>query len=190
MRIYQECNGPADSGSPSRLFLGFCTYSCCDMLYSIAHHHQPTPPRTSPGLCLFRFSPDMHLPGDIIIKLLNLETECYEPHCPPAHEEFPKPFMFNYTAPLSRVVDPGACGCLASHPTSAVLSIGRMLRVNTRGLHREQGRITGPHRPPPICPVSPIDPSVTRMPSGYATAIRMLAKRAQDAGAKVGCCCC
>ena len=42
----------------------------------------------------------------------------------------------------------------------------------------------------PLCaPVSIPHRSVTRMPSGYATAIRMLAKRAQDSGAKVGCRC-
>ena len=88
----------------------------CDMRCLVSHpiNDQRTPHLPWVVLYLFRFSPDMHLPGDIIIKLLNLETECYEPHCPPAHEEFPKPFMFNYTAPLSRVVDPGE-PCFPSH---------------------------------------------------------------------------
>lgn len=52
----------------------------------------------------YRFSPDMHLPGDVI-KLLGLKTACYEPACPPAYDDFPKPFHFNYTAPLRRIVD-------------------------------------------------------------------------------------
>lgn len=54
-----------------------------------------------------RFTPDMHLPGDVILNLLKLPTKCYEPGCPKASEEFPKPFMFNYTAPLQIIVDPG-----------------------------------------------------------------------------------
>lgn len=52
----------------------------------------------------YRFSPDMHLPGDVI-KLLGFKTACYEPNCPPASQEFPEPFHFNYTAPLRRIVD-------------------------------------------------------------------------------------
>jgi hypothetical protein len=55
----------------------------------------------------------MHLPGDIILKLLKIPTKCYEPTCPKASEEFPKPFMFNYTAPLEVIIDPGAS--LAAH---------------------------------------------------------------------------
>lgn len=52
----------------------------------------------------YRFSPDMHLPGDVI-NLLGFKTACYEPSCPPASKEFPPPFTFNYTAPLRRIVD-------------------------------------------------------------------------------------
>ena len=44
-----------------------------------------------------RFSPDMHLPGDIILKHLKMPTACYEPGCPPAYDDFEKPFVFNYT---------------------------------------------------------------------------------------------
>ena len=54
----------------------------------------------------YRFSPDMHLPGDLILKHLKLPTECYEPRCLPANVDFPSKFMFNYTAPLRRVTDP------------------------------------------------------------------------------------
>mmetsp|Transcript_45186 Transcript_45186/g.102025 ORF Transcript_45186/g.102025 Transcript_45186/m.102025 type:complete len:510 (-) Transcript_45186:101-1630(-) len=53
----------------------------------------------------YRFSPDMHLPGDLILKHFNFPTECYEPNCPPAYSEFEEPFMFNYTAPLRRIVN-------------------------------------------------------------------------------------
>lgn len=52
----------------------------------------------------YRFSPDMHLPGDVI-NLLGFKTACYEPSCPPASKEFPPPFTFKYTAPLRRIVD-------------------------------------------------------------------------------------
>ena len=54
----------------------------------------------------YRFSPDMHLPGDLILHDLRLETECYEASCPNAKEDLPPPLMFNYSAPLRRVVDP------------------------------------------------------------------------------------
>jgi hypothetical protein len=53
----------------------------------------------------YRFSPDMHLPGDLIMDVLNLTTACYEPDCPPAYKDFPPPFMFNYTQSLRRIVD-------------------------------------------------------------------------------------
>jgi hypothetical protein len=45
----------------------------------------------------YRFTPDMHLPGDLILHHLKLPTECYEPDCPSAKDDFPKPFMFNCT---------------------------------------------------------------------------------------------
>ena len=53
----------------------------------------------------YRFSPDMHLPGDLILHDLKLPTACYEPSCPPAQSDFPPPFLFNYSAPLRRIVD-------------------------------------------------------------------------------------
>jgi hypothetical protein len=54
----------------------------------------------------YRFSPDMHLPGDLILKRLQLPTRCYEPGCPSPKLDMPKPFLFNYSAPLRRIVDP------------------------------------------------------------------------------------
>lgn len=86
--------------SPCRSFLSNPLLIGCDS-------SRPYPAAPEPWHLGPRFSPDMHLPGDVILKLLRLETECYEPGCPPAHEEFPKPFLFNYTAPLSRIVDKG-----------------------------------------------------------------------------------
>lgn len=53
----------------------------------------------------YRFSPDMHLPGDIILKVLELPVACYEPSCPPAYTDFPPPFKLNCTSPLVRIVD-------------------------------------------------------------------------------------
>jgi len=54
----------------------------------------------------YRFSPDMHLPGDLILHKLKLPTKCYEPNCPDASLDMPPPFIFNYSAPLRRIVDP------------------------------------------------------------------------------------
>lgn len=54
----------------------------------------------------YRFSPDMHLPGDLILKKLKLPTACYEPGCPSAKLDMPNPFIFNYSAPLRRIVNP------------------------------------------------------------------------------------
>lgn len=53
----------------------------------------------------YRFTPDMHLPGDIILKVLGLRTDCYEPSCSDPSKGFPPPFHFNYTAPFRRIVD-------------------------------------------------------------------------------------
>eukprot|EP00933_Yihiella_yeosuensis_P073693 TRINITY_DN82408_c0_g1_i1.p1 TRINITY_DN82408_c0_g1~~TRINITY_DN82408_c0_g1_i1.p1 ORF type:complete len:541 (-),score=100.53 TRINITY_DN82408_c0_g1_i1:26-1546(-) len=52
----------------------------------------------------YRFTPDMHLPGDVILDVLGLQTACYEPGCPGAGTDFPKPFKFNYSRPLVRIV--------------------------------------------------------------------------------------
>merc|ERR1711998_124094 len=51
----------------------------------------------------YRFSPSMHLPGDLISNQFNLPTECYEPGCPSPQSDFPPPFEFNYSAPLRKV---------------------------------------------------------------------------------------
>ena len=56
----------------------------------------------------YRFAPDMHLPGDLIMRELALPTACYEPHCPDPHVDFHAPMVFNYSQPLRRIVDAGA----------------------------------------------------------------------------------
>ncbi|KAL7555414.1 hypothetical protein ACA910_017423 [Epithemia clementina (nom. ined.)] len=74
----------------------------------------------------YRFTPDMHLIGDLISHQLQLPTACYEPHCPtPTWDEFQTLLhghivrrrhrqrrhralhpSRNYTAPFRRMVDP------------------------------------------------------------------------------------
>lgn len=71
----------------------------------------------------YRFSPDMHLPGDVILKVLGLPTACYEPDCPAASKDFPAPFHFNYTAPLRRIVD------AEGMPAGYVTAIDGMLKI-------------------------------------------------------------
>uniref|UniRef100_A0A061QWZ9 Amine oxidase domain-containing protein n=1 Tax=Tetraselmis sp. GSL018 TaxID=582737 RepID=A0A061QWZ9_9CHLO len=56
----------------------------------------------------YRFAPDMHLPGDLILDELGIPTECYEPGCPSPKVDFPAPFSFNYSEPLRRIVDPAS----------------------------------------------------------------------------------
>lgn len=72
--------------------------------YSVPGSRTGTPFTLDVGA--YRFSPDMHLPGDLILEHFKLPTACYEPGCPPAQRDFPKPFIFNYTQPLLRIVDP------------------------------------------------------------------------------------
>jgi hypothetical protein len=79
----------------------------------------------------YRFSPDMHLPGDLILHDLQLPTACYEPGCPPAYDDFPKPFLFNYSAPLRRVVDP-----VTQLPAGYVTAIHAMLDAMQKGSFR------------------------------------------------------
>ncbi|CAE7390804.1 HERC2, partial [Symbiodinium sp. KB8] len=68
-------------------------------------------------------SGDMHLPGDVILKVLGLPTACYEPDCPAASKDFPAPFHFNYTAPLRRIVD------AEGMPAGYVTAIDGMLKI-------------------------------------------------------------
>jgi len=76
----------------------------------------------------YRFSPDMHLPADLILDVLKLPTACYEPDCAPANKDFPKPFIFNYTAPLLRIVDEH------KQPAGYVRAIEGMVReIESRG---------------------------------------------------------
>ncbi|KAL7555416.1 hypothetical protein ACA910_017424 [Epithemia clementina (nom. ined.)] len=71
----------------------------------------------------YRFTPDMHLIGDLIMKELQLPTVCYEPECPSPQQDLPNDeaasdflsstvfptgpaVRFHYTAPFRRMVDP------------------------------------------------------------------------------------
>jgi hypothetical protein len=68
----------------------------------------------------------MHLVGDLISNKLGLDTECYQKDCPSAKDDFPEPFMFNYSAPLRRIVDPDT-----GLPSGYVSAIHRMIREAT-----------------------------------------------------------
>ena len=72
--------------------------------YSVHINHTSIPFVQDVGA--YRFTPDMHMVGDLILHQLQLPTECYQASCPSAKDDFPKPFMFNYSAPLRRIVDP------------------------------------------------------------------------------------
>jgi hypothetical protein len=72
--------------------------------YSVPINHTSMPFVQDIGA--YRFSPDMHVVGDLILHRLGLDTECYQRDCPSAKDDFPRPFLFNYTAPLRRIVDP------------------------------------------------------------------------------------
>ena len=72
----------------------------------------------------YRYSPDMHLPGDLISNDLELTTECYQKDCPNAKSDFPSPFLFNYTAPLRRLVDP-----ITRLPNGYVTPLNRMIEI-------------------------------------------------------------
>ena len=78
----------------------------------------------------YRFSPDMHLPGDLILNHFGLPTECYEPACPPAYEDFGL-FQFNYTAPLRRVVD-AATRLPAGYVTAIDSMVNEMVAFGAR----------------------------------------------------------
>jgi len=83
----------------------------------------------------YRFSPDMHLPGDVILHKLKLPTACYEPDCEPASKDFPPPFVFNYTAPLSRIVDP-----VTKLPAGYVTAMNKMVEeLEQMGAHVGRG---------------------------------------------------
>ncbi|KAG7362987.1 flavin containing amine oxidoreductase [Nitzschia inconspicua] len=98
--------------------------------YSVPINHTKMPFVQDVGA--YRFTPDMHMVGDLIIHQLDLPTECYQATCPSAKDDFPKPFMFNYSAPLRRIIDP-----------------------------------------------------MTKLPSGYATAIHRMVEELQDLGVQI-----
>jgi hypothetical protein len=88
--------------------------------YSVTINHTSVPFVQDVGA--YRFTPDMHIVGDLILHQLEIPTECYQEDCPSAKEDFPEPFMFNYSAPLRRIVDPDT-----KLPSGYVTAIHRMI---------------------------------------------------------------
>jgi hypothetical protein len=93
-----------DPGRASSACLMEASWRIGGRTYSVPINHTTAPFVQDVGA--YRFSPDMHMVGDLILEQLQLPTECYQASCPSAREDFPKPFMFNYSAPLRRIVDP------------------------------------------------------------------------------------
>lgn len=94
--------------------------------YSVRVNHT-TPTNTTDlvqDIGAYRYSPDMHLPGDLIDRDLQLTTECYQLGCPSARTDFPPNFLFNCTAPLRRIVDPGT-----GMPSGYVMPLRRMIDI-------------------------------------------------------------
>lgn len=91
--------------------------------YSVSINH--TTPNFVQDVGAYRFSPDMHLPGDLIMKDLGIVTECYASDCPDATTEMPEQFLFNYSAPLRRVIDPET-----NLPAGYVTPIERMIEIS------------------------------------------------------------
>jgi hypothetical protein len=86
-----------------------CLFEASDRIGGRTYSHNFTAGQPGEHFTLdlgaYRFTPDMHLPGDIILKVLGLKTACYEPSCPDPSKGFPPPFHFNYTAAFRRIVD-------------------------------------------------------------------------------------
>ena len=82
------------------LFVNFFSDYKYDLMNCFYNTHIPNPL----SLVSFFVVQDMHLVGDLILHQLKLDTECYQADCPSAQEDFPEPFMFNFSAPLRRIV--------------------------------------------------------------------------------------
>lgn len=70
----------------------------------------------------YRFSPDMHLPGDLILHDLEMNTECYAEDCPSPKEEMFG--SFDYDAPLRRIIDP-----TTNLPAGYVTALWKMIEI-------------------------------------------------------------
>eukprot|EP00531_Pseudo-nitzschia_arenysensis_P001364 CAMPEP_0116149412 /NCGR_PEP_ID=MMETSP0329-20121206/18930_1 /TAXON_ID=697910 /ORGANISM="Pseudo-nitzschia arenysensis, Strain B593" /LENGTH=545 /DNA_ID=CAMNT_0003645717 /DNA_START=86 /DNA_END=1721 /DNA_ORIENTATION=- len=92
--------------------------------YSV--HTNQTSPENNNGFVVdvgaYRFSPDMHLPGDLILHDLEMNTECYAEDCPSAKEEMFG--SFEYDAPLRRIVDP-----TTNLPAGYVTALWKMIEI-------------------------------------------------------------
>lgn len=121
----------AKPGSPK--FAGICLFEAADRIGGRTYSVPPSKLGNEFTLDVgaYRFSPDMHLPGDLILHDLKLPTACYEPSCPSAKSDFPPPFHFNYTAPLVRIIDP-ATGLPAGYASALYLMLERIKPLGVR----------------------------------------------------------
>jgi hypothetical protein len=95
--------------------------------FSSSEGQQQQQPHFVQDIGAYRYSPDMHLPGDLILNDLNLTTECYQQDCPSAKTDFPPSFFFNYTQPLRRIIDP-----ITKLPIGYVTPIHKMIEIATQ----------------------------------------------------------
>ena len=95
---YRRATSGADPSS-------ICVFEAAERVGGRTYSVRDVPAPFTLDVGAYRFSPDMHLPGDLIMRHLELPTACYEPDCPDAGADMPSQFFFNYSAPLRRVVD-------------------------------------------------------------------------------------
>lgn len=100
-----------------------CLFESSDRIGGRTYSHAVGGTPFTLDLGAYRFSPDMHLPGDLILNELALPTRCYEPTCASAKKDMPPPFIFNYSAPLRRVVD-----AQSGLPSGYVTPIAKMVK--------------------------------------------------------------
>mmetsp|Transcript_8226 Transcript_8226/g.12610 ORF Transcript_8226/g.12610 Transcript_8226/m.12610 type:complete len:563 (+) Transcript_8226:196-1884(+) len=124
--MYRRITGMDDDPSPRgrKVCLFEQSWRIGGRTYSI-HVNHTTTPNLMVDVGAYRFSPDMHLPGDLIMKDLQIPTECYESTCPSAQNSWPHPFLFNYSAPLRRIVDP-----TTGLPGGYVTAIHKMVEIS------------------------------------------------------------
>eukprot|EP00929_Paragymnodinium_shiwhaense_P114667 TRINITY_DN83133_c0_g1_i1.p1 TRINITY_DN83133_c0_g1~~TRINITY_DN83133_c0_g1_i1.p1 ORF type:complete len:535 (+),score=122.97 TRINITY_DN83133_c0_g1_i1:63-1607(+) len=109
--------------------IGGRTYS---VPVDVVGHGRAKPDKWVIDVGAYRFTPDMHLPGDLILHDLKLPTACYEPDCAPANKDFPPGFMFNYSAPLRRIIDPANKNLPAGYATALKAMVERMREGGVR----------------------------------------------------------
>lgn len=119
-RIMDDNNNINNRGQPRSFCLFEQSWRIGGRTYSVHVNHTDF----VQDIGAYRYSPDMHLPGDLIERDLQLPTECYQSDCPSAQSDFPSNFLFNYTAPLRRIVDPRT-----RMPSGYVTPLRRMIEI-------------------------------------------------------------